>query len=192
MRQRVAHRLPRSDTATETASTPYAASLASTKEKIAALQPNFLALSRRLCRALEPTPREARYVNRRSCVALCTRTAKATRCCCAHSRQREIEQVEAQVSRLAKMQLREPAVAAGLEPLTDEQLQLATDALGPGLRSEVLASKVFKCAWPPRLVCCNPAFTLRPRACSVRRSRSHAAALFVYARGRVAERRGAG
>ena len=81
-------------------------------------------------------------------VALCERTANATRCCCVLSRQREIEQVKAQVNRLANLQLRQPATAAGLEPLTEEQLDLATEALGPGPKTEKLASKVFKCAWP--------------------------------------------
>ena len=49
-------RLSMPDTITEAAH----AALVSSKEKIAALQPNSLSLSRRLCRALEPTPREAR------------------------------------------------------------------------------------------------------------------------------------
>ena len=53
-------RLSMPDTTTEAAPTPHAAALVSSKEKIAALQPNSLSLSRRLCRALEPTPREAR------------------------------------------------------------------------------------------------------------------------------------
>ena len=40
---------------------PHAAAVDIAKEKIAALQPLEHLLDRRLCRALEPTPREARF-----------------------------------------------------------------------------------------------------------------------------------
>ena len=73
------------------------------------------------------------------------------------------------MNRLAKMQLRQTTPAAGLEPLTEEQLQLATDALGPGFKEEVLAARVFKGAWR-HFLATNPPFTLRPRAYSVRGS----------------------
>lgn len=87
------------------------------------------------------------------CGALCALTVNAAWSCCALSRQREIEQVEAQMNRLAKMQLRQTAPAAGLEPLTEEQQQLATDALGPGPRDEVLVTRAFKCACRLSLSC---------------------------------------
>ena len=47
------------------------------------------------------------------------------------------------------MRLPPPATNAGLEPLTEEQMELATSALLHGVRSEVLAAKSFKCAFAP-------------------------------------------
>lgn len=60
------------------------------------------------------------------------------------SRLREIEQLEAQAKRLAELRIA-PAAAddAGLEDLTEEQLQLVADALGPG-PPQLLATRSFK------------------------------------------------
>ena len=60
------------------------------------------------------------------------------------SLQREIKQCEATIQRFSELRMRPAPADAGLEDLTEEQLQLAADALGPGPGSQVLASKSFK------------------------------------------------